>query len=490
MGEMGGAEAMGTMRVRVRSVRFLELPMGTRFPFRYGIASMTELPHVVALAEVEVGGEVGGEVVRGVSAEGLPPKWFTKNPETVFEEDDLPEMLRVVRHAAAVAEGVGECGTFFGFWRGLYEGQMGWAAAEGIAPLLANLGTALVERAVLDGYCRKAGRPLWEVVRGEGLGIEFGEVYGELEGVRAADVVPAKPLGRLRVRHTVGLGDPLSGGDVAEGDGVDDGLPFTLEENIREYGLTYFKIKLSGDFGRDRERMLALGKIFASEVKEEVRFTMDGNENYRDIGSFREHWEALVAVPEIGGLVRDGLIMVEQPLHRDHALGEGVGSELANWDGAPPLIIDESDGELGSVPRALELGYAGTSHKNCKGVVKGLLNAALVARRGGLLSAEDLANVGPVALPQDLAVVAMLGIAHVERNGHHYFRGLSMWPEEVQEAVLAEHGDLYGWRGGGYAALEITKGMLEIGSVNAAPFGVGERVVGVIEGCGLEALAG
>ena len=50
------------------------------------------------------------------------------------------------------------------------------------------------------------------------------------------------------------------------------------------------------------------------------------------------------------------------------------------------------------MPRAFNLGYAGVSHKNCKGVIKGLANAALVARRGGLLSAEDLANVVLIGL--------------------------------------------------------------------------------------------
>jgi hypothetical protein len=49
-----------------------------------------------------------------------------------------------------------------------------------------------------------------------------------------------------------------------------------------------------------------------------------------------------------------------------------------SWPEAPPMIIDESDAELTSLRRALELGYRGTSHKNCKGVFKGLANRCLV----------------------------------------------------------------------------------------------------------------
>ncbi len=141
--------------------------------------------------------------------------------------------------------------------------------------------------------------------------------------------------------------------------------------------------------------------------------------------------------------------------------------------------MDESDAALEDLPRALSLGYSGTSHKNCKGIVKSLANAALIQGRTSSMgrpliqSAEDLANVGPVALLQDLAVVAMLGLSHVERNGHHYFRGLSMYPGSVQQQVLANHADLYCPHEAGFATLKICEGKLNLKSVNAAPFGCG-----------------
>ena len=65
----------------------------TRFPFRYGIASMTDVPHLFLRTRVAVAGKSSF----GLTAEGLPPKWFTKNPNTTFEQD-LPEMLRVIRN--------------------------------------------------------------------------------------------------------------------------------------------------------------------------------------------------------------------------------------------------------------------------------------------------------------------------------------------------------------------------------------------------------
>ena len=65
-------------------------------------------------------------------------------------------------------------------------------------------------------------------------------------------------------------------------------------------------------------------------------------------------------------------MFVEQPFHRDMALDPDVLHDLAAWRVRPTLIIDESDAELDSLPRALALGYHGTSHKNCKGVFKGV----------------------------------------------------------------------------------------------------------------------
>jgi hypothetical protein len=172
------------------------------------------------------------------------------------------------------------------------------------------------------------------------------------------------------------------------------------------------------------------------------------------------------------------LLFVEQPLHRDHALTDDVRPALGEWSGAPPMIIDESDAELGCASRALELGYSGTSHKNCKGIVKGIANAAQLEHRRRrnpdgplILSGEDLGNVGPVALLQDLTVAVVLGIPHVERNGHHYFRGLSMFPREIQNAILTHHADLYRDHEGGFPTLRIENGRLSTKSVLDAPFG-------------------
>jgi hypothetical protein len=306
--------------------------------------------------------------------------------------------------------------------------------------------------------------------------LRLGDVYSELGNAQPGDLLPRSPLTACFVRHTIGLADAIGPQDLRPEDRVDDGLPQDLEASIRAYGLRYFKVKLSGVVARDFPRLRDLLRLLKRETGGNFYITIDGNENFHDFEAFRAFWEQALAEPGLRGLW-DRLIAVEQPVHRQHALEEGARAALRGWPDRPPLIVDESDGAVGDVPLALELGYAGASHKNCKGVVKGLANAALLEKRrregqAAILTGEDLCTLGPFAMVQDLAMMALLGIQHVERNGHHYYRGLSMFPTDWQEALLAEHGDLYRRHDDGFVCLRIEQGKVRTDSVNAAPFGV------------------
>lgn len=470
---MDASDPLVPDRFVITPFEFFAVHTRTRFPFRYGIASMTDVPHLFLRTQVSSGSASSS----GIAAEGLPPKWFTKDPSTTFEQD-LPGMLTSIRHATAIAEQVARTPvTYFEYWREVYRQQAAWAATHGVAPLLANLGVSLAERAVIDGLCRLAREPFHTLVHANRLGVDLRAVHPELRSANPADLLPRAPLDRCWVRHTVGLGDALQPSDIAPGEAVHDGLPQDLESSIREYGLRYFKVKLSGVSDADVDRLERIADILRNETRGDYFVTLDGNENFSDFGVFRTFWETARSRERL----RDfwaRILVVEQPVHRARALDDGAGDSLRAWPDPPPLIIDESDGDLGDLARALDLGYAGTSHKNCKGILKGIANACLLEQRRregrpSVLTGEDLANLGPVALLQDLAMMAMLGIRHVERNGHHYYRGLSMFPAGWQEATVAAHGDLYRWDPHNFARLDVREGRLNLGSVNRAPFGVG-----------------
>ena len=204
---------------------------------------MTEVPHVFARVQITVSDKIEST---GIASEGLPPKWFTKSPDTLFEDHDLPEMLGVVGHAAGSLRETSS-GTFFEIWQQLHASQAAWAKKRAIPPLLANLGVALLERALLDALCRALNMPAWQVVRNHGLGILLGAVDSRLENMELDQVLPEQPLGRIIARHTVGLGDPLTDADIPANDRINDGLPHSLESCIRAYDLQHFKVKICGD---------------------------------------------------------------------------------------------------------------------------------------------------------------------------------------------------------------------------------------------------
>ena len=81
------------------------------------------------------------------------------------------------------------------------------------------------------------------------------------------------------------------------------------------------------------------------------------------------------------------------------------------------------------------------------------------------MSGEDLTIQAGLALQQDTALVSLLGLTHLERNGHHYVNGMADLPQAEQDAFLAAHPDLYE-RSHGAVRVRISNGELAIGSLN------------------------
>ena len=182
-----------------------------------------------------------------------------------------------------------------------------------------------------------------------------------------------------------------------------------------------------------------------------------------------ELWRRMKAERRLARLVA-AVPFIEQPIKRQHALAASVGS-LAK---ERPVIIDESDDSLDAFPRARELGYRGVSSKTCKGVYKAIINAARCAAWGPayFMTGEDLTVQAGLALQQDLALVSLLGLTHVERNGHHYVNGMAGLPDEEQAAFLRAHPDLYE-RSHGAVRLRITNGQLAIASLDGTGYASG-----------------
>jgi len=102
-----------------------------------------------------------------------------------------------------------------------------------------------------------------------------------------------------------------------------------------------------------------------------------------------------------------------------------------------------------SARQAVAFGYAGTSHKNCKGIIKGIANACMLEHRRRrdrsrpyILSAEDLTNIGPVALSRICASWPTSAFP-TRAQWPALFQGPEHVSEKRGDAVLAAHPNLY-----------------------------------------------
>ena len=131
------------------------------------------------------------------------------------------------------------------------------------------------------------------------------------------------------------------------------------------------------------------------------------------------------------------LLYIEQPMPRDITRQSPLGA-LARRD----FIVDEADDSYDAFPVARALGYRGISSKSCKGIYKSVINATRAAKwsAGGekcFIAGEDLTCQAGLAVQQDLALGALIGVTHAERNGHHYVDGFGDTPAAEAEAFLA-----------------------------------------------------
>jgi hypothetical protein len=459
------------MKIRILQQRWFERTLRTRLPFKYGIATMTEVPHVW----LELTAEIDGQVVRGWAADHLPPKWFTKDPDRGIE-GEITDMRAVLRMAGLHAVD-GRGATVGRVAQEIGEAQRMWAVEVGHPPLLANFGVSFLERALIDAWCRRFELSLHAALAGNSIGLDLGGWHAELAGTVPAAGLPVAPLKTAWARHTVGLGDPLEESDVEEGGRPADALPVSLAAAIRRYGLRHFKLKVAAGTAGAEERLARTVAVIRRETQGEFSASLDGNETFGGVAQLRDEWSRWQALGELKELW-PRLLFVEQPIARSGALADEVGRDLQAWRDRPPLLIDESGAGPEDTHRALELGYAGVSHKNCKGVLQGVANACLLAQRRRqlptgtwLMSGEDLANVGPIALPQDLASQAALGNGSIERNGHHYFAGLQAWPKATQDYALNLFGDLYERTEAGWPTVRIGAGRLALEGVGQDAFG-------------------
>ncbi|MBR0817322.1 hypothetical protein [Bradyrhizobium liaoningense] len=437
-------------RLKLRDIAFFERPTQFARPFRFGAITINTTPQLFVRVEIEVEGR---GVAVGASAELLVPKWFDKRPELspAHTVDGLRRSLEIARGLYLARTGFL---TAFDLHASCVGAQVATCAKKNVPALAAAYGPAEIDKAILDALLRAAETSFFDGMAGNIAGIDA-RLSPDLKETDIAQFLASRtPLPRVAIRHTVGLDDTVEGeGGVAD-----------ARENV---GANYFKLKLSGDPAADAVRLARIGKELDA-LGRHYKVTLDANEQYADLAGLQALMDRIDHDPALRSIA-SRLLYVEQPMPRDITRQSPLGSLAAHG-----FIIDEADDSYDAFPSARALGYCGISSKSCKGLYKSIVNATRAAKWSAdgarfFVTGEDLTCQAGLAVQQDLALGAFIGVTHAERNGHHYVDGFGEAPAAEAQAFAAGHPDLYADAGQGIR-LSIHDGDLLTGSLHAAGF--------------------
>jgi len=442
------ARFLSAPRFTLKKLHWFERPVTYRKPFKFGAATIMEASQLFLKAEIET--EKGHAI--GATAELMVPKWFNKDPKLTL--DDTVEQLR---HVLTIARdrylSHDRPDTAFGLHAACHADVLALCAQQDIPGLAAAFGPAQFDKAILDALLRAYGLDVFSGLRGNIAALDARLTPDLADEAITAYLQSRVPPQRVMVRHTFGMADPIE----------------SLGETYRKTGSRYFKLKLSGDPIADAARLaLIVSELDRHDIN--YRATLDANEQYADLDALTKLTGMLMNERQFAQFPQR-LLYIEQPLPRDLTfttplgpLGEGFA-----------FIIDEGESDYDTFPKALALGYRGISSKTCKGIYKSLLNGARAATwtqsgtARAFIAAEDLTCQAGLSVQQDTALLAFHGIAHAERNGHHYVDGFASAPDAEIAAFCTAHPDVYA----GPSGLKVRNGAFEIGSLSQPGFASG-----------------
>lgn len=455
---------MTSPRLRLIEAELHERRVTLRIPFRFGVTTLVAAPQ--AFLRVRIAIEGGPEGV-GTASELMVPKWFDKDPR--LSDADNYDQLRRALSLTAHSYGAHGLDTAFGLAMRAAAEIAAAGARQGLPGLALGFGPALFDRAILDAACRAFGVSIFQAVNSglPGFDRTIGPVdLCDFDLDRFTSGLT--PPNAMAARHTIGMTDPLAATEAPEPE--DDGLPTILPDIIQAYGHSHFKVKVRGELAEDLDRLIAIAGILNRSAAP-YALTLDGNEQYGDVEQVDQFLVAVAAEPRLRRF-NSSILFLEQPLARAVALDR----DIATISRRLPVLIDESDADMDAFVRARARGYAGISSKGCKGVYRSLINAARCAAwktqstDSPFLSAEDLTCPSGLPVQQDLALAALIGMRHAERNGHHYIGGIPSASQAECEGFLQAHPTLYE-RDGERVGLKIRRGMIDLRSLDTPGFG-------------------
>lgn len=308
-------------------------------------------------------------------------------------------------------------------------------------PKLCTLVVASVfDAAIHDGYGKLHGVDSYSALGGDFLTRDLGDFLDErFNGESLQQYVSSHPQSSLPLYHLVGAVDPLEERDIENR--LNDGLPETLPEWIRQDGLTHLKIKLNGDnLDWDVERVARVDHL-AEKTQRELGvedwvYSLDFNEQCENV----EYLLAFLAkIKERAPRAMQRAQYIEQPTARD--LRAHPENKMHKAAAIKPVVIDESLVDYETLLLAREQGYTGVALKACKGITQALLMGAAAQKFGMFLCVQDLTCPGASFLLSAGLAAHVPTVAAIEGNGRQYVPGANAgWQERFPTVFTVSGG--------------------------------------------------
>ena len=287
-------------------------------------------------------------------------------------------------------------------------------------PKLCTLVTASpIDAALYDAFGKMHGRNSFAVAGKEFVHHDLSHyLNGEFRGEYLDRYIAPQPAKKIRMYHSVGASDPLTGAEITRP--IGDGLPETVEDWIPYSGVTALKIKLNGnDLAWDVDRVASIHQVTGTaQAKRSFRdwiYSLDFNERCPNVRYLLDFDRRLSEkAPDAFRRVQ----YIEQPTARD--LAKDRANTMFEAAKLRPVVIDESLTGLDALLLAREMGYTGVALKACKGMSQTLLLAAAAQKYKMFRCVQDLTCPG-AALVQSVGIAAHIpGVSALEANAREY----------------------------------------------------------------------
>lgn len=304
-----------------------------------------------------------------------------------------------------------------------------------VPPLCALVSYSPIDAAIHDAYGNLHNTNSFDTLTRDHLEWDLSRVLGvAFAGKYPADYLRPVPVRRVPIAHTVGTLDPVGPEEASEG-----AIP-PLTSWIQREAPFAFKVKLKGkDLDWDVQRLVDVHGVAANAWRRNDDIVLYGDLN-EQAPSKEYIVELLDRLEGNHQTVYRALDMLEQPMKREFS---GDPPNLANVSARVPIVLDEGLVSLGTIDRALELGWGGIALKTCKTQSLMMLSVPKATEAGMHISVQDLTNPG-LALVQSVGIASRLQVTRpFETNVQQYFPEASVPEAEVfPRAFHADGGEV------------------------------------------------